>query len=113
MGVPSLVAAIVAFAAFTYAQHGNYEIPQVRAVVSAILEEYKGYVTYSGPSEPVATPALRVAVGPVPDASVCSFWMESIAHQGIAAFNNNSSYAVFRNVKTYGAKGELHTIAVD
>lgn len=35
------------------------------------------------------------------------FWMESISHQGISAFNPNPSmYKVFRNVKDYGAKGD-------
>lgn len=33
------------------------------------------------------------------------YWLESIAHQGVAAFNPNLSYKVFRNVKDYGAKG--------
>nr|POE99422.1 glucan 1,3-beta-glucosidase [Quercus suber] len=37
----------------------------------------------------------------------CSYWMENIAHRGIAAFNSNpSGYKVFRNVKDYGAKGD-------
>ena len=41
------------------------------------------------------------------DAASCSFWMEDIAHQGIAAFNPNpSSYQVFRNVKDFGAAGD-------
>ncbi|KAJ7157275.1 exo-beta-1,3-glucanase [Mycena filopes] len=35
------------------------------------------------------------------------FWMQSIKHQGIAAFNPNpASYQVFRNVKDFGAKGD-------
>ncbi|KAJ7684646.1 exo-beta-1,3-glucanase [Mycena polygramma] len=35
------------------------------------------------------------------------FWMQSIKHQGLAAFNANpSSYQVFRNVKDFGAKGD-------
>lgn len=35
------------------------------------------------------------------------FWLESIKHQGIAAFNPNpGSYQVFRNVKDFGAKGD-------
>ncbi|KAJ7445698.1 exo-beta-1,3-glucanase [Mycena galericulata] len=35
------------------------------------------------------------------------FWMQNIAHQGIAAFNPNpSTYQVFRNVKNFGAKGD-------
>nr|POE69104.1 glucan 1,3-beta-glucosidase [Quercus suber] len=36
-----------------------------------------------------------------------SYWMEDIAHQGIAAFNANpGNYQVFRNVKDFGAKGD-------
>ncbi|KAJ7184277.1 exo-beta-1,3-glucanase [Mycena filopes] len=35
------------------------------------------------------------------------FWMQTIKHQGIAAFNANpASYQVFRNVKDFGAKGD-------
>lgn len=33
------------------------------------------------------------------------YWMQNIAHQGIAPFNPSpSSYQVFRNVKNFGAK---------
>lgn len=40
----------------------------------------------------------------------CSYWMESIGHQGLAAFNSNpSGYQVFRNVKDFGAKGDGST----
>ncbi|KAJ6547050.1 exo-beta-1,3-glucanase [Mycena capillaripes] len=35
------------------------------------------------------------------------FWMQTIKHQGIAAFNPNpTTYQVFRNVKDFGAKGD-------
>ncbi|KAF8847257.1 pectin lyase-like protein [Acephala macrosclerotiorum] len=35
------------------------------------------------------------------------YWLEGIKHQGISAFNtNSSSYQVFRNVKDFGAKGD-------
>ncbi|KAJ7929214.1 exo-beta-1,3-glucanase [Mycena leptocephala] len=35
------------------------------------------------------------------------FWMQSIKHQGIAAFNSDpTTYQVFRNVKDFGAKGD-------
>jgi len=49
-----------------------------------------------------------VAAGPIQTRqSSCSYWMEDIQHQGLAAFNSNpSGYTVFRNVKDYGAKGE-------
>ncbi|KAK1776428.1 pectate lyase superfamily protein-domain-containing protein [Copromyces sp. CBS 386.78] len=41
-------------------------------------------------------------------ASVASaaYWMEEIQHQGVASFNPDKSYQVFRNVKAYGAKGD-------
>ncbi|EEB92195.1 hypothetical protein MPER_09333 [Moniliophthora perniciosa FA553] len=35
------------------------------------------------------------------------FWLEDIAHEGVAAFNPNpAEYQVFRNVKLYGAVGD-------
>ncbi|KAK4227369.1 hypothetical protein QBC38DRAFT_391215 [Podospora fimiseda] len=38
--------------------------------------------------------------------AVATFWMEDIAHQGIATFNPDKNYAVFRNVKDFGARGD-------
>ena len=32
--------------------------------------------------------------------------MENIRHQGLAPFNPDKSYVVFRNVKDFGAKGD-------
>ncbi|KIY50878.1 glycoside hydrolase family 55 protein [Fistulina hepatica ATCC 64428] len=44
---------------------------------------------------------------PTPSATAgAPFWMESITHQGSAPYSGNSSYAVFRNVKDYGAAGD-------
>lgn len=34
-----------------------------------------------------------------------SFWMANIKRQGVAPFNSNADYKVFRNVKDFGAKG--------
>ncbi|KAJ2993621.1 hypothetical protein NUW58_g1786 [Xylaria curta] len=43
----------------------------------------------------------------VEERQASSYWYESIAHQGISAFNDNpASYKVYRNVKDYGAKGD-------
>ena len=39
------------------------------------------------------------------DTPGAAFWLESIKHQGVAAFRPNSTYQVFRNVKDFGAKG--------
>ncbi|KAK3695779.1 pectate lyase superfamily protein-domain-containing protein [Podospora appendiculata] len=35
-----------------------------------------------------------------------AFWMEDIAHQGLASFNPDKTYTVFRNVKSFGAVGD-------
>jgi len=34
------------------------------------------------------------------------FWMQNIKHQGVAAFNDDTSSQVFRNVKDFGAVGD-------
>lgn len=34
------------------------------------------------------------------------YWMNEVKHQGIASFNPDKSYQVFRNVKDFGAKGD-------
>jgi glucan 1,3-beta-glucosidase len=34
------------------------------------------------------------------------YWLESIKHQGIAPYDGDPSYPVFRNVKDFGAKGD-------
>jgi glucan 1,3-beta-glucosidase len=34
------------------------------------------------------------------------YWLQSIKHQGTAAYHPNSNYQVFRNVKDFGAKGD-------
>ena len=34
------------------------------------------------------------------------FWLEEIKHQGVAPFQENSLYQVFRNVQDFGAKGQ-------
>ena len=38
--------------------------------------------------------------------AVAAYWMEDILHQGLASFNPNPNYRVFRNVKDYGARGD-------
>ncbi|KAK4641260.1 hypothetical protein QC761_610850 [Podospora bellae-mahoneyi] len=35
-----------------------------------------------------------------------TFWMEDLSHQGIASFNPDRGYQVFRNVRDFGAKGD-------
>ncbi len=39
--------------------------------------------------------------------SAAPFWVETIKHEGTAAFNDNpQSYSVYRNVKDFGARGD-------
>ncbi|KAF2162825.1 glycoside hydrolase family 55 protein [Zasmidium cellare ATCC 36951] len=69
--------------------------------------EVQQYVSYDGPSATASVkpkPTQKVNVAAAVD---CSYWLESIKHQGLAAFNSNpGSYQVFRNVKDFGAKGD-------
>ena len=94
------------------------QIPFVQSAVAQQLAEFSHYTAYAGPTGTAAI-ALSATEAAVPkpkvdiiehsDAVVVAntypYWYETIAHQGKAAFNTNSSYAIYRNVKTYGAKG--------
>lgn len=37
---------------------------------------------------------------------VAAYWMEDIAHQGVAPYHDDPEYQVFRNVRDFGAKGD-------
>ena len=52
----------------------------------------------------LAASVAVAAVAQAPDAT--PYWMDGIAHNGIASFNPDKSYTVFRNVKDYGAVGD-------
>ena len=42
-----------------------------------------------------------------------TYWYESIAHQGVAPYNpQGSGYQVFRNVKSFGARGISNRLVV-
>lgn len=59
-------------------------------------------------ARPVIGAAASCGTGVVGTAAAGDpYWLETIRHQGIAAFNSApSSYRVFRNVKDYGAVGD-------
>jgi glucan 1,3-beta-glucosidase len=101
LAVFSCVAAKVA------ATHGGrQDIPEIETAVASMTLQFAPAVTYAGPtgahnshyskSSPSATP------------TPAGYWFEDIKHQGIAAFNPDPTYQVFRNVKDFGAKGELN-----
>jgi hypothetical protein len=43
---------------------------------------------------------------PTATSTPASYWLADIKHRGVAAFNPDPTYQVFRNVKGFGAKGE-------
>ncbi|KAI6082984.1 glycoside hydrolase family 55 protein [Hypoxylon rubiginosum] len=91
-------------------------IPEVQNAVSAQLAQFSGYT--GDYSSITADDALPVSLSSEhesrsPDATLeeratsTTYWYETIAHQGISAFNaNKATYKVYRNVKDYGAKGD-------
>lgn len=92
------------------AEHVHDPIPWVESVVASMTSVLQPAVTYAGPTGnasialKMSTAASMFAAAATPAAT--PYWLETIKHQGIAAFNTNpSSYQVFRNVKSFGAKG--------
>ena len=92
-------------------------IPAVQSDIAQQLSKFSLYTEYEGPtgtasaivasSSAAAAPKAKVNAIAVPAAATTPYpyWYETITHQGKAAFNTDTSYVVFRNVKTYGAKG--------
>lgn len=88
----------------------HFPIPQVQSAVSSALAKYSKYVHYHGPTGTAAA-AIASATGKAHEhhdlANVDPpYWLADIAHQGFAPYAG-SGYQVFRNVKDYGAVGEL------
>lgn len=73
--------------------------------MSAMTSAYTKYFIPTTPTTVSASASTnKVAIAAV-STSTCAYWMDEITHQGVAAFNPNSSYVVYRNVMTYGAVG--------
>lgn len=92
--------------------NASHDIPAVDRLVSSVMSSLAAYTEYTTPtgtataSVPAATDLnLTAQEFASAEAVGASWWLESIAHQGVAAFNSDPSYKVFRNVKDYGAKG--------
>ena len=90
-------------------------IPAVQSTVAEQLSRFSKYTAYKAAPTvvlPTATPHVKVnalaapaVAAPAVANAPFAYWYETIAHQGKAAFNSDSSYVVYRNVKSYGAKG--------
>lgn len=85
----------------------SYMPPEESAAAAAAMATYSAWYNYAGPTgtEAASTVTANIEVPAATTTGKCGYWLEDIKHQGTAAFNTNSSYTVFRNVKQYGAKG--------
>jgi hypothetical protein len=87
----------------------QFEPSTVEVVVSEIKDRYSAYIDFNGTAgHSAATTANETEATILPRAA--PYWYESIAHQGISAFGP-SGYAVYRNVKDYGATGTSHVFS--
>jgi glucan 1,3-beta-glucosidase len=101
--MPLLHLAIALLSAISPVAAAQVSIFQVSSVVSSATSYFAPAVIYASPTGS-ATSALATAA-PSP------YWLESITHQGISAFNSDpASYQVFRNVKSFGAKGKISVL---
>lgn len=77
-------------------------IQQAEAALAKLAQYLKGGAFNSFPPPTGYAPSK-----PPSSSGSCSYWLEEVKHQGIAAFNPNpTTYQVFRNVKDYGAVGD-------
>ncbi|KAI9708251.1 MAG: hypothetical protein M1820_004205 [Bogoriella megaspora] len=83
----------------------QFDIPQIDAAVRHVLEEYPISNNTHGPEPDVhVKPKTNVKIN-APEAPGQAYWYEQIAKQGRAPYAP-SGFAVYRNVKDYGAKGD-------
>ena len=71
-------------------------IPQVEAIVDRAMSRLDAYVHFNGSKTNTVVEKRQSS----------SYWYENIPHRGISAFGPQG-YAVYRNVKDFGAKGKL------
>lgn len=114
----SLLTAVTLLSAVGSTVHAQLFRPvEVAEVVQQTLQTYEDWTDYDGPSPSFLSSPEATATPPTTQSQIqsvsrvqagqCDYWMESIAHRGVAAFNPNpSGYQVFRNVKDFGARGD-------
>lgn len=85
---------------------GRQEIPEIEMEVSSMTLQFAPAVTYARPADAHCSHYLTSS--PTATLTPASYWLADIKHQGIAAFNPDPTYKVFRNVKDFGATGELN-----
>jgi len=78
---------------------------------SLILNASSSQSTSVEASSTFASPTSSSSPPVEPQQDGCSYWYEDMPHQGISAFNGDSSYQVFRSVKDFGARGMLDAVS--
>lgn len=111
MGALNLLASLMTLAPLAVAG-GSHNIPEVQSMASSMIAKYSDYVHYTGPATQVVhAPSHHIAMveasAQPTNSAVCSYWMAEMANNGVAAFNTQQDYSVFRNVMDYGAKGMI------
>lgn len=87
----------------------NLVIPAVERAVSLQLAKFSDYYVDAANQtldlrSASSSPDTHDARG-IEERQTSTYWYETIGHQGISAFNADKTYKVYRNVKSYGAKG--------
>jgi glucan 1,3-beta-glucosidase len=92
--------------------------PWVESIVDFTTQEFSPYITFKGhphphhPGSPETQASTTSSSTPKPTETSTNtpegYWLSDMHHQGVAAFNPNPGYKVFRNVKDYGVRG-IHT----
>src|ERR1700736_313011 len=92
-----VLSCVAANVAATYG--GRHEIPEIETDVQSMTLQFAPAVTYAGPID--AHASHYSTSSPTATPTPASYWLADISHQGIAAFNPNPTYQVFRNVKDF------------
>ena len=104
----SCLVTLSCLAAGIHATHGGRQIPQINQLVASATQEYSAAVNFAGATNvPAVSNKHKPTSTPVP--SPGSYWLADITHQGVAAFNPDISYQVFRNVRDFGAVGKWNS----
>jgi len=82
-----------------------FNIPEVEKVVAEVINKFGPYVHNAGNISDVPVISPEANMSSIIPRQGNTYWYEEIQHQGISAWGPGG-YAVYRNVKDYGAKGD-------
>lgn len=110
--MPLFHLAIALLSAISPVAVAQVSILQVSSAVSSATSSFApGSASSAWASSSTAKVAPQAVAATPAAAAPSPYWLESIAHQGISAFDSNpASYQVFRNVKSFGAKGKISVL---